>query len=278
MSRDQSSGEDPRDRVRSVGEQLREGARFLLEEYKIAVYLTGAALLLLTLSGRLGLPEIPQFWSLVLIAHVVGLIPVILVAERTIVERFVPDPRELIIEADPKGGLSITPYRVPSRLWRDRTHTHELPVHSPEGTNYKIVSRYTQEEGEIYVRGISEEIADPISIAYRDGRLEDIYEDLLDDRRELEHLRATANLKQHEIESHVVNSLVGAVEESVAFDPASSSGAIEGDLFGSPRGESETQGSPQDETVEEIPDDDADNIRVIERLGHLTDRDTYKND
>lgn len=272
------SDSDHRNQLRSVGEQTRDAARFIFEEYKIAVYISGAALGVLLLSGRLGLPSIPRFWTLVLTAHVVGIIPTILIAERTIIDRFVPDPRELIIEADPHGGLSITPHRVPSSLWRDRTHTHDLPVHNPEGTNYKIVSKYSLEDGEIFVRGISEEIADPISIAYRDGRLEEIYEELLDDRRELQHLKATANLQQHEIESHVVNSLVGAIEESVAFDPASSVGSG-GDLFGDPRGETAHERSEQQESEQQ--QQESEQQQIIERFGSLIsngDSGNLKND
>lgn len=216
-------------------EDTADRATYLLKEYKAGVYLAVAAGVALVLSGRLGLPTVPPLvvdWLYVLI---IGIIPSMLVAKTTVIKWFVPDPRVrvLVLEYDRDDAiLNTAAKKVPRDLWNERKHSHGMPVLEPDGAVDAIVTQYEYDAAleQITVRGANPELVDPVDLLATQGRLESLFNEMLEQSREYEHLKATLSLRQQEMEQRITNALVAAVEQGTTFEPASD--VLETELYG----------------------------------------------
>lgn len=220
----------------------KDRAVYLLAEYKIGVMLVALAVLALFLSGRWQFPELPEWVGEWLTALAMGIIPAMVISKVLVVDKFIPDPRLKILELRPdkdESMIETSTYRVPRDVWEERKHYEGLPVLEPDGDVDCIVTQYEWDDdlSQLRVRGCNEEVADPVSIIASNGKLDKIFNDLLESEQELQDLRSTLHLKQHEIEKHVVNSLVAAVEHGVSFDGAGDiiSEEVWGDDYSGPR-------------------------------------------
>lgn len=233
MSRDLDLGSIP---PRFDG--ARDRIAYLLAEYKIGVMFAAAALTVLVASGRVGIPEIPDWLELILRGVAIGIIPSMFVAKVAIIDRYFPDPRQKVVEWNPYGddseGIEIRHYWVETDLWRDRVHEEGMPVLNPDrGDTDAVVTRFEYDEAldRVRVRGINPEIADPTDLKARNGMLDAVFGELTDAKRELDHMRATGSLRQYQIEESTINALIAAVEERVAFEPGATEEIVSEELF-----------------------------------------------
>jgi len=246
-------------------ENARDRLTYLLAEYKVGVMLAVGAVFVLIVSGRWEIPELPRGVREFLKAFAIGIVPAMFVTKLTIVDKFIPDPRVKVIEWCPDEDgktIAVRPFKVPEDLWQDRKHEKGLPVLEPDGEVDAVVTSYEYDEslGIVKVRGASEDVADPASLMATNGKLDEIFNDLLDSKRELDEMHATLNLKQHEVERHVVNSLIAAVEHGVAFDGASE--IIADDVW------SEFDQKTRSDAQDDPKDRDHDRGEVIDQTPH----------
>lgn len=214
------------DRIPARFDNWADRAAYLLAEYKLGIYLAIFAAVGLIATDRAAI-NIPDPVQVALIGFAVGIIPAIAVGFR-LADRWLPDPRIRVIELDPDGP-TIEPKRVPRDLWEDR-EIESMPVWSiKKGSTDAIVTKIEHLEGPdtLKVRGVNPELADPISIAARNEKLETVFGELLDDRRELEALKATEGMRQIEIEKRIINELVRSVEKGTSINPGAFDEIIE---------------------------------------------------
>lgn len=199
---------------------------YLLAEYRMGVYAAAVTVAVLVLSGRWGVPTIPPWLSDWMVAFAIGILPSMAAGKILIVDKFIPDPRQKVLEIrldDDRSLVEMRPHRVPSDLWGEREHEHGEPVLEPEGPVDAVVSRFEYDDAltQIRVRGMNRELADPVDMLVSQGRLGEIYSGLLETQREHQQLKTTLTLRQQQMEERLVNALVGAVEQGTAFEPSS---------------------------------------------------------
>lgn len=209
---------DLRDKVPPRFEGHADRIAYLLAEYRIGVYIALAALLLLSATDRLSV-SVPPWLTTTLIGFAVGIMPSLMLG-KSLADRWLPDPRVRVVEID-ADGPAIEPHRVPKSLWEER-ETEELPIWQiREGKTDAVVTELDHVEGldKIRVRGLNPELANPASIAARDGRLAEVFGDLQQSARELNAQEATEGMRQINTEDRAIMEIVRAVEKGTSVDP-----------------------------------------------------------
>jgi len=202
----------------------------MLKSYRVGVYLCLISLTVLLVTGRWSVPDLPPWLAKALTGYAIGIIPATIIGKKVVVDRFIPDSRLRVMEWDVPETvdlgentaltrLDVEIWRVPQGLW-DSRERGRWPEWSPGGRVDAVVTEfdYDAEAHSLSVEGLNPEISNPADLAVRDGRLSQIYETLLDARRELTRVEATIEAKALEIESNDVNGLIEAVEHGAAFE------------------------------------------------------------
>ena len=192
---------------------------YLLAKYRAGVYIAGIGIILLFATGRLGIPELPPWVRTVLTGIVIGIVPSMILGVH-IISRILPDPRVKVMEisTDPP---EIEPVRIPRRLWKER-EVEDMPIWQINaGETEAVVTNveHLEEVGKLKVRGLNPELADPTSIAARDGKLDKIFNELVENKRDLNAHQATEGLRQIEIEGRAFNAITEAVEKGTSINP-----------------------------------------------------------
>jgi len=230
MGRFSDLGASAPDKVPPRFENQADRITYLLGEYKSAVTLTAIAVLILFASGRLGLPEIPSWWIVVIEGVAIGTIPSALLSKAMIIDRFIPDPRLNIGVVDlPNKRIDVE--KVDRNLWNRRT-PGELPAWEPEGDIDYVVSKfeYLEDVGELRIEGVNRELVDPISMIVRDKQIDEIHEDLQYRAAELDRYKARERTRRIEHDRRLVSSLMAAVEHGLEFEPGTMDAIQEDDL------------------------------------------------
>lgn len=219
-------------------EDGRDRLAYLLAEYRLGVVAVGLSVVALVASGNLGIPEIPPELKLVLQGVALGVIPAMFLAKLLIIDIFFPDPRRKIIEWNPyaedEDGIGIRLWRVESEVWSERVHEQGMPILEPDrGEADAVVTRFSYDDAveRVTVRGVAEDIANPTDLKARNGKLDEIFGELTESKRELDHMRATGSLRQYQIEERTINALIAAVEERVAFTPGATDEVLSEEMF-----------------------------------------------
>lgn len=201
---------------------------YLLAEYRLGVYLAGAALIGLGATGYLEV-EVPPWTRLGLIGVAIGILPSI-AAGKVIADWMLPDPRVKVIEID-ADGPSIEPHRIPRELW-SRREVSELPVwRVSEGETEAIVTDidHMEDVDRLKVRGVNPELADPTSIAARDGELASVFGELQEKARDLNAQKGTEGIRQIEMEERILNEVIASVESGTSIKPGAFREIVLGD-------------------------------------------------
>ncbi len=215
------SRDDVVDSVPPRFESTADRLTYLLAEYKYGLYLGGFALVVLVASGRLGLPELPPWWSTVLEGVVIGAIPASVLAKYAIVDPWIPDPRHDVLVIEGEDGLEPSAEKVPRNTWERRHDGEFAPWQPPAGPFDYVVTRfeYLDDVDELVVEGVNPEIVNPLSIVARDGKLEEIFSDLQYKAAEFDRYKARERTRRIEYDREHVNALVAAVEHGLEFEP-----------------------------------------------------------
>jgi hypothetical protein len=196
----------------------------LLVAYKVPITFAGICGAVLLLTGRAGIPSPPRWLQLVLQGFAVGIVPATFIGKVAIVDRFIPDDRRRVLELRmDEDGIKAEPWKVPRGAWDSRDRG-ELPALQPQhGKTDAVVTEldYLEDLENTRVEGCPEEIANPVDVLTRNGKLGEVYGELLTDRQELTRLRATIASKSVEWQGQNVNALLEAVEHGVAFEDTS---------------------------------------------------------
>jgi hypothetical protein len=128
-----------------------------------------------------------------------------------------------------------------------------MPVLEPDGDTDAIVTQYEYDSSleQVTVRGANPELVDPVDLLATQGRLEAVFNSMLKQSREYEHLKATQTLRQQKMERKITNALVAAVEKGTSFEP--SSDVLETELYGDEKIPDPESGA-QSTTVGEQPE------------------------
>jgi len=197
----------------------------LLAEYKIGVYLCLIGVIALLVTGRWSIPSLPAWAERWLTGMTLGILPAIIGGKKLIVERFLPDTRHRVLVVDPEDLMSCRAVRVGRNLWANR-EAGEFPAFEPPRGNIDYVVTDLEyyrgdEDGQgarIEVEGCNEEIASPLDVIAIQGKLDEVYQDLLERDAELTRTEATIEAKTLEIDRENVNALITAVEHGTKFD------------------------------------------------------------
>jgi hypothetical protein len=247
---------------------LGDKVTYLLGEYRTAVSISGAALVLLFLSGNLGIPTFPSWIGLLLRGIVVATVPSTAGA-LILVRRFVPDPRERVLIIDPfNDGLDIGVAKVPSELWTQRIHDEDLPVLNPSGTFDAVVTQldYDSELNRLEVRGTNPELADPAEIISKNGKLDATFSDLQTKSKQLEKVKATATSRERKVEEKLINSIIGAVESGSSIKPGLAEDEIFGEVFDDIQSESLTDPGDGPEDLQRDDEQETEESDAVDRL------------
>lgn len=241
---------------------------YLLAEYRLAVYVALGAGALAIFTGRLGIPAVPSFLSIVLQITAIGIVPVT-VGAYAVVNRYVPDPRREVLVLNPSDdGYTIGTARVPSDLWSSREHVADKPVMHPAGKYDAVVTRldYDDEISRLQVEGANPEIADPVNVIATNGKLDETFDELDAAAADLERIKATATTRERNVEKKIINGVIGAVESGSSIEP----GLAEGEIFGELFDDVEDGSKP----VDESRDDEREVERIAPKLYGTDDTDT----
>lgn len=243
--------EDKSVEIEKQSNSVLEAFKFILSEYKLAVYIT-----LIAAIGFIGtnftgfsVPPIVQF---TIKAFLIGIIPLTVLAKVLIVDKYMSKRMKRVLEYNPKDGLVPNIVFVPPPIWKNR-QTNDLPIrkcNDADMIDYEVeYCEYNEDENQIYVGGINEEIADPVDIATRDGRLKEVYNELLKDRQKLKRLEGTLKTKRFEMQENNFNAIIEAIEKGTTMDMEKTIDMeLDDDLneFTPSKGESETTNEPED--------------------------------
>jgi hypothetical protein len=196
----------------------------LLAEYKIGVYLTIISLTVLLATGRWQIPSLAPWQKQTLTVFAVGIIPSIIGGKKLVVEKYLPDDRYVILEIDPDNFLAMRAQKVGRRLWKTR-ETGDYPAFEPPKgeIDYVVTDMDYHRQGDdgegayLDVEGCNEEVANPLDIIATQGRLDQVYHDLLERDQQLTRTQATIEAKTLEIDRENVMSLLEAVEHGARF-------------------------------------------------------------
>ena len=192
---------------------------YLAGEYRAGIYVALLALIALGATGYLSV-EIPPWATIALSGLALGILPSIAVG-KVLADRWLPDPRVRVIEIKTDPTPSIEPHRIPRDLW-DRRDVIDLPVwRVSEGATDAIVTslEHLEDVGRLKVRGVNPELADPTSIAARDGQLSAVFGELQEAARDLNAQRGTEGLRQIEMEERIINEVIRSVEQGTSLKP-----------------------------------------------------------
>lgn len=228
--------DDLRDRVPPRFEGHADRLAYLAAEYKYGVYLAVGAATVLVATGRLGIPELPAWWAIVLEGVVVGAIPAAIVAKVLIIDPWIPDPRYDVLVLEGDNGLLPRSKATPRNTW-ERRHDGEFPVWEPpeghelDGVFDYVVTRfeYLEDVDELVVEGVNPEIANPLDILVTNERLEEVYEDLLHEKADYQRYKARERSRRMEYDKQHVNALMAALEHGLEFEPGTIESIQRGD-------------------------------------------------
>lgn len=240
---------DNSDKIPPRFEETADRITYLLAEYRLGVYVAIGAVVALLATETITV-EVPEWVTLGLTGLAIGILPAIALG-KVLADRWLPDPRVRVIEvsSDPP---SIEPHRVPRDLW-DRREVSELPVwRISEGSTDAIVTEldHMEDVNRLRVRGVNPELADPTSIAARDGQLGEVFGRLSEAARDLNAQRGTEGLRQIEIEERVINEVIRSVEEGTSIKP----GAFESIVLGEEATESDRPRTDEIEDTQTLSD------------------------
>lgn len=196
--------------------------------------------------------QIPGWVRPLALGVVYGAVPAYVVGV-WIVSKFFPDPREEVLELnlnDEGGAITAKSWFVPSDIWASRQRG-ERPALKPDVGATAVVTELENldDVNKISVEGCNKEIADPVSIVSRQGRLEQIENTLIPKAEEKDKLEATVRTRALDIQSDNIHALLAAVESGTQMDPTAVSKAFEDDLvsFDSPDAEQRENAEPDPE-------------------------------
>ena len=224
---------------------------YLLTEYKTPVVIASAAFLILAATGQINL-ELPSGVELLLWGLGIGIIPAVALG-KLLADRWLPDPRVKIIKIDPEGP-SIEPVRIPRKLW-ERREVIDLPIWQiNEGETEAIVTEidHMEDINKLKVRGVNPELANPISIAARDGQLSKVFGELIEAARDLNAQRGTEGIRQIEMEARVINEIIGAVESGTSIKPGAFEDVILNNGEKEPSGRTRTDEIKDGQTLQDV--------------------------
>lgn len=215
------SKDDVVDRVPPRFEGHADRAAYLLAEYKYGVYLAVISTVILVATGRMGLPQLPEWWHTVLEGVAIGALPAAIVAKVAIIDPWVPDPRYDVLVIEGENGLLPQSKKVPRNTW-ERRHDGEFdPWEPPAGPYDFVVTRfeYLEDVDELVVEGCNPEIVNPLSIISRNGMLEEIFEELQYTAAEYQRYKARERSRRIEYDEKHINALFAAIEHNLEFEP-----------------------------------------------------------
>jgi hypothetical protein len=198
----------------------------LLAEYKIGVYLTIISVTVLVATGRWSIPSLAPWQERVLTGFSLLILPSIILGKKAIVEKFIPDTRYKVLEIDPDRNMAIRGVKLGRRLWETR-ETGEYPAFAPPAGNIDfVVTSLTyhpsDEDGPegayLDVEGCNPEIANPVNLLALEGKLDDVYNELLIESKKLTQTEATLESKALEIDKLNVNAMMEAIEHGARFE------------------------------------------------------------
>lgn len=265
----QLSRDDVVDRVPPRFESQADRLVYLLAEYKYGAYLAGISFVVLVASGRLGLPALPPWWETVLEGVMIGAIPAALLAKVAIIDPWIPDPRHDVLVLEGENGLLPEAKKVPKNLW-ERRRSGDFRAWSPPGDHFDfVVTRfeYLEDVGELVVEGCNPEIVQPLSIAARDGMLEEIFGDLQYRAAELDRYKSRERSRRIEYDRKHVNALMAAVEHGLEFEPGTLEAIQEEDEDDLERLDQDVDRSDEQPTLSEL-----ENQQVAATDGGIEDR------
>jgi hypothetical protein len=206
---------------------------YLLVKYRAALVLAAAAATVLFVTGRFNVPELPPQVGLALQGFALGIVPATLLGKILVVDRYMSSDELRVAVVDPRDGGVVDAWNVPPQLWEDRRRG-ESPAMKLNGTgaDWAVTElEYLDDVDELAVEGVNPELADPISIIARDGKLDEIYTELLDTARRYTRLKATAQSKAQQIEKANANALLAAHEYSTSFNPGDTGKIVDEDAW-----------------------------------------------
>lgn len=229
-------------------------AAYLFAEYKYGVYIAVAAGTILVASGRVGLPTIPPVVGWFLKWSVVGILPAMWAGKVLIVDRWIPDPRYRVLEIDTENKMSLKPHMVPKSLWRQRKRGEHSALKPDEGFFDYVVTEYQHDEelGTLTIEGANQELVDPVGMVATQNKIDTIYGELLGKAADLERIEASERMRRFQVEEQVVNSLIGAVEHGLEFEPGTTEEIVR-DLDETEVGASDKDRGARTDEIEERP-------------------------
>lgn len=207
---------------------------YLAAEYRMGVYLAALAVGALVVTGRWTVPELPPQLALGLQGFAIGIVPATVVGKVLIVDKFLSVERVRVAEVDPRDGARVDAHMVPPSLWeeRERGEHPAMRLQGGEGADWAVTRlEYLEDVGELHVEGCNPELADPTSLISRDGKLEEIYSELLDTAHEHVRLKATLQSKAQQVEEAHANALVASYEYATAYSPGDTAQIVDEDAW-----------------------------------------------
>lgn len=252
---------DVRESVPPRFEDKYDRLAYLLAEYKLPV---SAALLVggfVVLTGRAQVPDIPPWAKLALQGFALGIIPATILGKKLVVDKFMPDNAVKVALVDFEDGVrTIDAKRVPPTVWQDRKRGEWPELAPDEGEADWLVTEleWHADLQQLEVEGVNPELVDPTELIGTQGKLEEIYGDLLDQATKLTRMEATLSTKAQQIERQNVNALVAAMEHGLAFNPGDTQEIVKGEEWGElgvDADDREERSDTPDETLRTLSDE-----------------------
>jgi hypothetical protein len=220
-----------RDRVPPRWTSTADRVTYLLAEYRMGVYLALVAAVVLVATGRWSIPELPPQVGLALTGFAIGIIPATIIGKVAVVDRYMDSPKVNVAVVDPQDGVLVDAHEVPPGLWENRRRGEHPALRCRRGAVDWVVTEFEflEDVSVLKVEGANPELADPVSIVATEGKLEEIYNDLLGDSKELTRLRATMKSKATRAEQAHANALLAAYEYGTSFNPGDTSSIVDAD-------------------------------------------------
>jgi hypothetical protein len=207
-------------KIEQKSSSVLETVKFILTEYKLAVYITLIAGIGFVGTNFTGF-TVPPIVKFAFKAFLIGIIPLTLLGKVLIVDKYMSKRMKRILAYNPKDGLVPDIIFVPPPIWKNRK-SNDLPVrkcNDADMIDYEVeFCEFDEDENQLYVGGINEEIANPVDIAIKNGRLKEVYNELLKDRQKLKRLEGTLKTKRFEMQENNFNAIIEAVEKGTTMD------------------------------------------------------------
>lgn len=225
---------------------------YLAVNFRLVVYLAliGPVLLLVTEVGPAVVPELPRWLKIDLLIFSLGVIPAFVAGKVLVADRFIPDPRLHVAEFS-LSPLGVYVHKVSRERWNTRDTGEQPALRLQTGAVDWVVTELEELDDGLRVEGCNPELADPISVAARDGMLRKTFGDLVERVEQLQRRDATAEARVVGAEQEHVMALLRAFEDGAAFDPEGFREAWSADdLGGEDRRDAADRRGPRDDGLD----------------------------